>query len=593
MPKIKHIRINDIRYDLSTTIRNVDGLREELDKQNSEILEIQNDLDGVHGDLDGIHEDLDKKAEEILAIQNDLDGVHGDLDGIHGDLDKKSGEILKIQGDLSDIQDDIDTKYYDYTGIKAIVINKHEDDIDGLGKEIDALKKKIDELPDGGGGGSVTEVVPVTLGGTGKTSVTENNFLVGNGQSTLQEKTPAQVLTLIGGASASEVEDLKTSVSDGKSAIASAITDKGVSTSGSETFSSMADKIRQISSGTIVVKDDKLFKSYPVEFDIDDGSGDMSELFGGIRHITFGRNSLNHDIFVAQSSLNDMIYSVDGYTWEFGISELNFNVSGIVYGKDKFVAVFPYADPSVFPNYKSANIIFTSLNGKTWEPTNVFANSVEQGCTGVAYGNGKYVAITNNTNGWYSEDGEIWTFTNGMFPESDNWKKVIYANEKFVAIGDTYVAYSEDGRTFTLINNDPFISDGVVLQDIAYGENHYVIIAKHGEDDLYVYHRFGDVNQYLSFQNVYSTSIEHNVTTINEQSLTLADCLSVCWGNGSFVILCNQIVLHSSDGVKWEVETKAFETTSLTSELTWNKGMFLTGSILDNQIYIFNTSSFE
>lgn len=42
-------------------------------------------------------------------------------------------------------------------------------------------------------------------------------------------------------------DSLKTSVSDGKSAIASAITDMGVSTSSSDSFSSMASNIKNIS----------------------------------------------------------------------------------------------------------------------------------------------------------------------------------------------------------------------------------------------------------------------------------------------------------------------------------------------------------
>ena len=45
---------------------------------------------------------------------------------------------------------------------------------------------------------------------------------------------------------ASEIESLKTSVSNGKSAIASAITGKGVSTAATATFQTMANNIRQI-----------------------------------------------------------------------------------------------------------------------------------------------------------------------------------------------------------------------------------------------------------------------------------------------------------------------------------------------------------
>lgn len=47
-------------------------------------------------------------------------------------------------------------------------------------------------------------------------------------------------------ANTSDLNSLKTSVSNGKSAIASAITDKGVSTSASASFNTMANNIRNI-----------------------------------------------------------------------------------------------------------------------------------------------------------------------------------------------------------------------------------------------------------------------------------------------------------------------------------------------------------
>ena len=50
--------------------------------------------------------------------------------------------------------------------------------------------------------------VGVSHGGTGKTSVTANNFLVGNGTSALVEKTPAQVLSLIGAVSSSSLANV-------------------------------------------------------------------------------------------------------------------------------------------------------------------------------------------------------------------------------------------------------------------------------------------------------------------------------------------------------------------------------------------------
>lgn len=47
-----------------------------------------------------------------------------------------------------------------------------------------------------------------------------------------------------------EIENVKKSVSDGKSKVASAITDKGVATEATDTFDTMANNIKSIPTGT-------------------------------------------------------------------------------------------------------------------------------------------------------------------------------------------------------------------------------------------------------------------------------------------------------------------------------------------------------
>ena len=46
-----------------------------------------------------------------------------------------------------------------------------------------------------------------------------------------------------------EIEDTKKSVSDGKSEVASAITEKGVATESTDSFATMAENVRQIKTG--------------------------------------------------------------------------------------------------------------------------------------------------------------------------------------------------------------------------------------------------------------------------------------------------------------------------------------------------------
>ena len=59
-----------------------------------------------------------------------------------------------------------------------------------------------------------------------------------------------------------KIEDLKQSVSDGKDLIASAITDKGVTTSNTETFSNMANNIRKISSSEQTISVQNIMLNY-------------------------------------------------------------------------------------------------------------------------------------------------------------------------------------------------------------------------------------------------------------------------------------------------------------------------------------------
>lgn len=88
----------------------------------------------------------------------------------------------------------------------------------------------------------VTGILPITKGGTGATSASAARSALGAAAAshthTISEVTSLQ----------SELNSLKTSVSNGKSAVASAITDKGVSTSATATFDTMAANIRAISS---------------------------------------------------------------------------------------------------------------------------------------------------------------------------------------------------------------------------------------------------------------------------------------------------------------------------------------------------------
>ena len=95
------------------------------------------------------------------------------------------------------------------------------------------------EISFGGHTHSASNITSGTLsiarGGTGATSASAARSALG--------AAAAQVTSL-----QSEIDSLKSSVSNGKSAVASAITDKGVSTSATASFDTMAENIRSIGS---------------------------------------------------------------------------------------------------------------------------------------------------------------------------------------------------------------------------------------------------------------------------------------------------------------------------------------------------------
>jgi hypothetical protein len=70
----------------------------------------------------------------------------------------------------------------------------------------------------------------------------------------------------------------------------------------------------------------------------------------------------------------------------------------------------------------------------------VVADSSSKDWVSIAYGNGRFVAISSTGDVAYSFDGEDWL--PAVMPSQDgstahNWKKIRYAQGVFFAIGDT------------------------------------------------------------------------------------------------------------------------------------------------------------
>jgi len=194
-------------------------------------------------------------------------------------------------------------------------------------------------------------------------------------------------------------------------------------------------------------------------------------------------------------------------------------------------------------------------SAETWYLNSIGANPY----SGVAYGNGKFVAVSNGSfNLLHSNDGLTWeTVTVGSYGLSD----VIYADGKFVAVGAefsgvdliTNVEVSTDGVSWTRYN--PF-TNGIAPKAITYGNGLFVVVGNGGGNRV--------------------------MTSTNGVSWTLRSVLgnddswnSVAFGNNTFVAVSTsggQKNMYSTDGISWTGSA-----TIIGTKVIFANGKFTTG----------------
>ena len=172
--------------------------------------------------------------------------------------------------------------------------------------------------------------------------------------------------------------------------------------------------------------------------------------------------------------------------------------------------------------------------GGAYVPNTSFDNLIS-----VCYGNGKFVAVGNNSNAFaYSTDGATWT--QGTMPSSQYWISICYGNGKFVAVvggGDISsdaFAYSTDGATWT----QGTMPSSQYWTSVCYGNGKYVAITLNS--DVFAYSTDG---------------ITWTQSTMPSTQLWR----SICYGNGKFVTVSTGFIInngsnifaYSTDGITW------------------------------------------
>ncbi len=252
--------------------------------------------------------------------------------------------------------------------------------------------------------------------------------------------------------------------------------------------------------------------------------------------VTFGNGQFIAVGYDNSSRTSVVATSADGIAW---ISEKEdpfqapFFARSICYGNGTFVAVGYYTDGST-PN----NIAFYSADGIAWMQTPL---PVTISCIKVIYANEKFVAVGNAaTYALYSSDGINWT--QAELPANGGWTGLAYGLDKFVAIDSSGAlsAYSVDGITWMQGGTFPGGPSAGPERDwtkIEYGNGMFVAVSQ--SDNKAAYSTDG---------------INWSATTLPEFNGNENGWGFPCYKNGLFIafpIRASDMYTYSTDGINW------------------------------------------
>ncbi len=238
---------------------------------------------------------------------------------------------------------------------------------------------------------------------------------------------------------------------------------------------------------------------------------------------------------------------------------MNNGWNSVAYGNGLFVAV----------SEDLTNRVMTSPDGINW--TNI-ATPVANSWVSVTYGNGLFVAVS-----WDGNFNQIMTSSNGInwtsrtTPVNNIWNSVTYGNGLFVAVSEdgssNRVMTSPDGINWTIGSSIPERS----WRSVTYGNGKFVAVSFSGTLDRVMYSSNG-INWTIG------------VTPAGDYNW-----YSVTYGNGLFVAVAqsstgNQ-VMYSQNGINWTNATTPAGIYNWNS-VTYGNGLFVavTQSSSSNQV---------
>ena len=240
-------------------------------------------------------------------------------------------------------------------------------------------------------------------------------------------------------------------------------------------------------------------------------------------------------------------------SWIYQPSTLPYKTtwSSVAYGNGIYVAV---SNNGTYP-------VTYSTDGINW---NTITNGYSQPWVSVTYANGLFVAVANNGCRMSSADAINWSLS-GNLP-SGNWVSVTYGNGVFVAMNlygysspNVPIIYSYDGINWISSTNAPYGFG----RSVTYGNGKFVaisnsiitssdginwIITNSNFSGVYVTYGGG---KFVAITYNSATTSTDGITWTTAQALPSGSWRSIAYGNGIYVAVQYNSITTSTDGVTW------------------------------------------
>ena len=362
----------------------------------------------------------------------------------------------------------------------------------------------------------------------------------------------------------SELQTVKTSVSNGKSAIASAITDKMVSTSDSDSFTTMATNIGKIETAQ------PNGKKWTVANAHSTGYTHISIVYANECFYLFSKlsSSTKLQVFINTDPYNYPIAFVDKSS---SVSSNATNFYKVVYGNGMFVG------------YNSSNKIFYSRDALTWTQALSISNA---GFYNLSFCHDRFL-IYSSSGIKYSLDGITWNSGSSTYPFGSSYllsSNIIYngtyymlvaANTSSTTCNTLYVSRDLDAWLSVALENAVGNNPVLSWNNSKSYEYDFIVIA--GANYIYLIHPSIASSLSITYFNKQS-----NTWGITPTGIIYNDTATIIYSNKS----SNSKFLYNSIKRLW-TSSSLVDSSSLSVQ-TWQQYNFVNNSVISDIAYGYN-----